>query len=100
MKLGSFMMMGRHHHLNLISRETGPEGQEVWEGEEKNKQVYKNPTFDFEEGDKVRILRRQSDFKRSGTYMYQWSKDIYSCTPSTTSRRRQAQAPARSHATL
>ena len=48
---------------------------EVWEGEETNKQVYKNPTFDFEEGDKVRILRRQSDFKKSGTY--QWSKDIY-----------------------
>jgi hypothetical protein len=25
-KLGSFMMMGRHHHPNLISRETSPEG--------------------------------------------------------------------------
>ena len=48
---------------------------EVWEGEAKSKQKLKNPTFDLEEGDQVRILERQSDFRKSGAY--QWSEALY-----------------------
>jgi hypothetical protein len=51
------------------------EPAEVWEGEDKNHQTYKNPTFNFKEGDKVRILKRQSDFKKSGAY--QWSEEVH-----------------------
>jgi hypothetical protein len=48
---------------------------EVWEGERKNKQEYKNPTFDFKEQEQVRILERQQDYAKSGKY--KWSEEIY-----------------------
>ena len=57
------------------------EPAEVWEGEDKNHQTYNDPTFNFKEGDKVRILKRQSDFKKSGAY--QWSEAQVGTTPTT-----------------
>jgi len=49
---------------------------DVWAGKAKNKQKLKNPTFDLDEGDQVRILERQDDFRKSGKY--QWSEETYS----------------------
>ena len=48
---------------------------DVWAGKAKNKQKLKDPTFDLEEGDQVRILERQSDFSKSGKY--KWSEEIH-----------------------
>ena len=48
---------------------------DVWAGKAKNKQKMQNPTFDFEEGDQVRILERQDEYSKSGKY--QWSEELY-----------------------
>ena len=50
------------------------EPMEVWEGKEKNKQELKDPTFDFKEGDDVRLLIRKGAFEK-GTWEY--SKDVF-----------------------
>jgi hypothetical protein len=50
------------------------EPMEVWNGTAKNQQTLKNPTFDFKEGDDVRLLIRKGAFEK-GTYEY--SKEVY-----------------------
>jgi transposase InsO family protein len=44
---------------------------DVWRGKRENQQKRNNPEFDFGEGDRVRLLERQSDFRKSGKY--KWS---------------------------
>ena len=58
-----------------LHRTIKAEPLEVWEGERKNQQEYKNPTFDFKEQEQVRILERQGEFAKSGKY--KWSDEIY-----------------------
>jgi hypothetical protein len=48
---------------------------DVWRGRARNRQKLKNKRYDFEEGESVRILERQSDYAKSGKY--KWSKEIY-----------------------
>ena len=48
---------------------------DIWRGKATNKQKRNNPTFDFKEGDRVRLLETKGIFEKSGAKG--WSKEIY-----------------------
>ena len=48
---------------------------DIWRGKRKNRQKRNNPTFDFQEGDRVRLLETKGLFEKSGAKG--WSKKIY-----------------------
>ena len=50
---------------------------EVWSGEDKNKQDYKDIKYAFQKGDKVRVLYKKDLFEK-GTYG--WESQIYQIT--------------------
>ena len=56
-----------HSYNTDFHRTIQGEPIDVWEGKEKNKQELKNPTFDFQEGDDVRLFIRKGAFEK-GTY--------------------------------
>ena len=48
---------------------------DIWRGKETNKQKRNNPTFNFKEGDEVRLLETKGLFAKSGAKG--WSKEVY-----------------------
>ena len=51
--------------------------QEVWDGKDKNKQDYKDIKYEFQKGDKVRVLYKKELFEK-GTYG--WEPQLYEIT--------------------